>query len=146
MTTWIWINVGSGNGLLPDGNNPLPEPLLTYRHNAMTFTRWVFHNKRYLSHQSLKLAWKLLIWNATLISQGPINQNMPTPSVIGPTWCRHRADYDPPRRMMLDLVGLLKSFTGIFVLITDNSRKGTRSMKLQYTLAASVVFKQILRK
>ena len=26
----IWVNTGSGNGLLPDGTKPLPEPVLTY--------------------------------------------------------------------------------------------------------------------
>ena len=26
----IWINIGSGNGLLPDGTKPLPELMLTY--------------------------------------------------------------------------------------------------------------------
>ena len=31
MVTWICTNIGSGNGLLPDGTKPLPEPLLTYR-------------------------------------------------------------------------------------------------------------------
>ena len=25
----IWVNIGSGNGLLPDGIKPLPEPMLT---------------------------------------------------------------------------------------------------------------------
>ena len=25
-----WDNIGSGNGLLPDGTKPLPEPMLTY--------------------------------------------------------------------------------------------------------------------
>ena len=25
----IWVNNGSGNGLLPDGTKPLPEPMLT---------------------------------------------------------------------------------------------------------------------
>ena len=28
--TWIWVNIGSGNGLLPDGTKPLPEPMLTH--------------------------------------------------------------------------------------------------------------------
>ena len=27
--TKIWVNIGSGNGLLPDGTKPLPEPMLT---------------------------------------------------------------------------------------------------------------------
>ena len=30
MVTEIWVNIGSGNGLLPDGTKPLPEPMLTY--------------------------------------------------------------------------------------------------------------------
>ena len=29
MATEIWVNIGSGNGLLPDGTKPLPEPILT---------------------------------------------------------------------------------------------------------------------
>ena len=29
MVTEIWVNIGSGNGLLPDGTTPLPEPMLT---------------------------------------------------------------------------------------------------------------------
>ena len=30
VTPEIWVNIGSGNGLLPDGTKPLPEPMLTY--------------------------------------------------------------------------------------------------------------------
>ena len=30
MTTQIWVNIGSGNGVLPDDTKPLPEPMLTY--------------------------------------------------------------------------------------------------------------------
>ena len=26
----IWVNIVSGNGLVPDGTKPLPEPMLTY--------------------------------------------------------------------------------------------------------------------
>ena len=26
----IWVNIGSGIGLLPDGTKPLPKPMLTY--------------------------------------------------------------------------------------------------------------------
>ena len=29
MATAIGVNIGSGNGLLPDGTMPLPEPILT---------------------------------------------------------------------------------------------------------------------
>ena len=31
MATQIGVNIGSGNGLLPDGTKPLPEPMLTLR-------------------------------------------------------------------------------------------------------------------
>ena len=30
MVTQILVNIGSGNGLLPDGTKPLPEPMFTY--------------------------------------------------------------------------------------------------------------------
>ena len=40
MATQIWGNIGSGNGLLPDGTKPLSEPRLTDHHwSPMTFTR-----------------------------------------------------------------------------------------------------------
>ena len=29
MVTQIYVNIGSGVGLLPDGTKPLPEPMLT---------------------------------------------------------------------------------------------------------------------
>ena len=31
MVTTIWVNIGSDNGLLPDGTKPLPETMLTYQ-------------------------------------------------------------------------------------------------------------------
>ena len=37
MATEIWVNIGSGNGLLPDGTKPLPEPILTYHHFMVHF-------------------------------------------------------------------------------------------------------------
>ena len=34
----IWVNIGSGNGLLPDGTKPLPEPMLTdHQWSPVTF-------------------------------------------------------------------------------------------------------------
>ena len=29
MATYIWVNTDSGNGLMPGGTKPLPEPILT---------------------------------------------------------------------------------------------------------------------
>ena len=37
MVTKIWVNIGSGNGLLPDGTKPLPEPMLTNISYAMQY-------------------------------------------------------------------------------------------------------------
>ena len=31
MVMYIWVNIGSGNGLLPDGTKTFLEPILTYR-------------------------------------------------------------------------------------------------------------------
>ena len=31
MTTEHWVNIGSGDGFLPDGTKTLPEPMLTYQ-------------------------------------------------------------------------------------------------------------------
>ena len=30
MAIYLWVNIGSGNGLLPDSTKPLPKPMLTY--------------------------------------------------------------------------------------------------------------------
>ena len=47
MTTYIWVNIGSGNGLVPDGTNPLPEPVLTYHQEdpVATFVEWRFEDR-----------------------------------------------------------------------------------------------------
>ena len=39
MATEIWVNIGSGNAVLPDGTKPLPEPvaLLAVRLMAISF-------------------------------------------------------------------------------------------------------------
>ena len=56
-TIWreIWVNIGSGNVLLPDGTKPLPEPKLTdHQWSPVTFILGQFH-KSCLNHQSLNL-------------------------------------------------------------------------------------------
>ena len=40
----ISVNIGSGDGLLPDGTKPLPEPMLTYhKYIPVTITWGQFH-------------------------------------------------------------------------------------------------------
>ena len=44
MATEIWVNIGSGNGLLPNGTKPLPEPMLTYhKYGPVTLIWEQFH-------------------------------------------------------------------------------------------------------
>ena len=43
METQIWVNIASGNGLLPVGTKPLAKPLLTYHQCVETpnLTRFI---------------------------------------------------------------------------------------------------------
>ena len=44
MATLIWVNIDSGNGLLPDGTKPSPEPMLTYhQYGQVTFISGQFY-------------------------------------------------------------------------------------------------------
>ena len=41
MSSWILVSIGSGNGLLPDGTKPIPEPMLInhqWGHVAFTWS------------------------------------------------------------------------------------------------------------
>ena len=40
IATWNLFNIGSGNSLLPDGTNPLPEPMLTYHQQGFVAFTW----------------------------------------------------------------------------------------------------------
>ena len=52
MATKIWVNTGSGNGLLPDGTKPLPEPMLTYHQQRTATFIWGQVHKRYVSQSA----------------------------------------------------------------------------------------------
>ena len=63
------VNIGSGNGLLPDGTKPLPEPMLTnHQWGLVAFTRGQFCRKcpNYLSS-----IWVLKIDNSRLQMHPP---------------------------------------------------------------------------
>ena len=47
-TSWILVNIGLGNGLLPDGTKPLPEPILIYHQWERFYLRSI-SQERYLS-------------------------------------------------------------------------------------------------
>ena len=76
MATDIWVNIGSGNGLMIDGTKPLPEPTLIYHQWGPVSITWELFHKWYRSHQSQRLAWKLLIQNCIQISQGPMSYRL----------------------------------------------------------------------
>ena len=58
MASGIWVKIGSGNGLLPDGTKPLPEPMWTYHQwFPLTFI-WGHYRK-----QNLKLHFYTPVWN-----------------------------------------------------------------------------------
>ena len=61
MVTWNWVNIGSGNGLLPDCTKPLSEPMLSYHQWCPLTIAWRQFQKRCLSHQLLQLVWKLFL-------------------------------------------------------------------------------------
>ena len=63
MTTKILVNIGSSNGLFPDGTKPILEPVLTYSQwGPLTFICGQF-NMRYLRQLSRQLASNYLTFN-----------------------------------------------------------------------------------
>ena len=71
---WWKVNIGSGNGLVPSGNKPLPEPVLT----QIYVTTWR-HGSNCVTHCRLKMSQNFMIFgssnvlvpNTDLLSTGP---------------------------------------------------------------------------
>ena len=63
IATYIWVNIGSGNGLLPDGTKPLPKPVLTYHQWGSVAFTWKQFYRKCSRNQSIKWVWKLHFWN-----------------------------------------------------------------------------------
>ena len=66
----IWVKIGSGSGLLPDGTKPLPEPMLTYRKWGPVTNIWRQFHKRYIP-QSWMIEVSLKITNPKFHSNPP---------------------------------------------------------------------------
>ena len=58
------VNIGSGNGLVPLGTKPLPEPLLTYHHQSPMSFIWRHCHKEIWRNQSVKCDGKLHFWKS----------------------------------------------------------------------------------
>ena len=70
MASGIRANICSGNGLLPDGTKPLPEPMLPYQYSTVTFIGEQFP-KRYPSHTQTSMtsiSWKITCLKISLKS------------------------------------------------------------------------------
>ena len=64
MGTKVWVNIGSGTGLLADDTNPLSEPvLINHQWCLVAFPWWRFHSN-----------WKIFILNTSLQISNPIWQ------------------------------------------------------------------------
>ena len=59
MVIWIWVNIGSGNGLVPDGTKPLPEPKLTNHQWGSVACTWEQFYRKCWRIQSVALNRKL---------------------------------------------------------------------------------------
>ena len=44
MMTYIGVNIGSGNGMFPDGTKSLPEPMLIY--HLWSFVAFAIHKSQ----------------------------------------------------------------------------------------------------
>ena len=78
------VNIGSGNGLVPEATKPLPEPMLTYHWRGfMTFT-WEHFHRKYSKYQALKWVWILPIqkkcnqYTLNFIGRGIITATSPS--------------------------------------------------------------------
>ena len=88
MATEIWVNIGSGNGLLPDGTKPLPESMLTYHQWVpVVFIQWELHRK-YSKYQSLDFLW--------ILHDGNISQSLEC------VWILHTDNTFLSQRVKLD--------------------------------------------
>ena len=66
MTPYGNINLGqhcSGNGLLPDGTKPLPEPMLTNHQWSLVAFNWGHFHGKCLRNLSLIPVWKVVIFS-----------------------------------------------------------------------------------
>ena len=62
MVTQIWANIGSGNGLLPDGTKPLPEPMSTHHSWGSAACTWEQFHKKCSTIHFVKWIRKIHFW------------------------------------------------------------------------------------
>ena len=87
MASQILINIGSGNGLLPDGTKSLFGPTLTYRKwGLLVFTQGQFHGKytQYTDHGNV---WKIQFYKLQpQVFENDIFENAATSQPMSYQW------------------------------------------------------------
>ena len=81
IVTQIRVNIGSSNGLLPDGTNPLTKPMLTCDPCVPVAFTWKQFCSKYSKHWWIKCASKSHVQNYIYISQGQWVNKYKTPAV-----------------------------------------------------------------
>ena len=91
MATQIWINIGSGNGLLPDGTKPLPEPMLTSHWCRSVTVTWEQFCSKCPRYYSVWWVWKIYFLKLLSYFLGVNELNI---SWLDPeySWWRHQME------------------------------------------------------
>ena len=59
MASWVFVNIGTGNDLLPDGTKPISDPMLTHYHFMWHSSEGIMIWKSEI-YKSAKQEWKFL--------------------------------------------------------------------------------------
>ena len=96
MATENWVDIGSGNGLLPAGTKPLPEPTLTYHEfDALASSREQFH-RNFSKYQFNKWVPKLWFQNCYRLPRGQwVNTLRPNQTLLARCRRHHLAIRSP---------------------------------------------------
>ena len=93
MATDIWVNTGSGNGLLPDGTKSLPEPMLTdHQWRPVTFILGQFHYMSIISLKFPRSQWVESAYVVTVLTIFVIQEMLLTRALDDPTSLPEVAD------------------------------------------------------
>ena len=72
MMTYIGVNSGSGNGLVPDSTKSLPEPVLINLQWSLVAFTWQHFHKKWSRYLCLIRVWKCPIQDYSHLSLGPM--------------------------------------------------------------------------
>ena len=68
--SWNWVNIGSGNDLVPSGTKSLPEQMLTNHQWVLLAFTWGKFHRKCSRYPCLIIVWKLLIYEHSCTGPG----------------------------------------------------------------------------